>query len=40
MKLVNVVLTGLLISGLLIGCTEEGETKGEQVKQKKQQSNT
>lgn len=32
MKLVNVVLTGLLISGLLIGCTEEGETKGEQVK--------
>ena len=32
MKLVNVVLTGLLISGLLIGCTEEEETKGEQVK--------
>lgn len=32
MKLVNVVLTGLLISGLLTGCTEEDETKGEQVK--------
>lgn len=32
MKLVNVVLTGLLISGLLIGCTEEEETKGEQAK--------
>ncbi|MEQ6048256.1 hypothetical protein U2I53_04415 [Lysinibacillus capsici] len=35
MKLLNVVLTGLLISGLLIGCTEEGETKGEQVKTEK-----
>ncbi|UKJ47115.1 hypothetical protein QH639_13060 [Lysinibacillus sp. 1 U-2021] len=32
MKLVNVVLTGLLISGLLIGCTEEEKTKGEQAK--------